>query len=182
MRFNDANIVFLHVNVFCVFGDTSSHIVLQCVECNQELIHWDLTCLCLKANCVQVTRTYSVLTFALEFLMYKLFFRMSMFEGLFEIHVHIFICDGCATYRIVDIQVAHVCVVRQIETYRCPDRLSSCLHWFLICISLLANIIPMYTFILMRLTSYLSLYSLCFIMFTPIGTMQIIGSNTFFST
>ena len=32
---------------------------------------------------------------------------MSMFEGLFEIHVHIFICDGCATYRIVDIQVAH---------------------------------------------------------------------------
>ena len=41
---------------------------------------------------------------------------MSMFEGLFEIYVHIFFCDGCATYRIVDIQVAHVCVVRQIET------------------------------------------------------------------
>ena len=69
-----------------------------------------------------------VLTSALEFLMYTLSFRMSMFEGLFGIHVHICICDGCATYRIVDIQVPHVCVVRQIETYRCPDRLSSCLH------------------------------------------------------
>ncbi len=182
MGFNDANIVFLHVNVLCVLGDTSSHMVLQCVECNLELIHWDLTCLCFKANCVQVTRTYSVLTFALEFLMYTLYFRMSMFEGLFEIHVHICICDWWATYRIVDIQVAHVCVVRQIETYRCPDRLSSRLHWFLICISFLVKIIPMYTFILMRLTSYLSLYSLCFIMFTPIVAMQIIGSNTFFLT
>jgi hypothetical protein len=75
-----------------------------------------------------VTRTYYVLTFALEFLMHTLSFRMSMFEGLFEIHVHICLCNGCATFRIVDIQVAHVCVVRQIETNRCPDRLSICLH------------------------------------------------------
>ncbi len=145
MRIHDANIVFLHVNVFCVFEDTSSHMVFQCVECNQELIHWDLACLCLKANCVQVTRTHYVLTFAIEFLMHTLSFRMSMFEGLFEIHVHIWICDVCATFR----------VVRQIETNRCPDRLSICLHWFFICISLLHNIIPMSTLILMMLTSYL---------------------------
>jgi hypothetical protein len=39
MRIHDANIVFLHVNVFCVFKDTSSHMVFQFVECNQELIH-----------------------------------------------------------------------------------------------------------------------------------------------
>ena len=44
IRIHDANIVFSHVNVFCLFGDTSSHMVLQCMESNQELIHWDLTC------------------------------------------------------------------------------------------------------------------------------------------
>ena len=116
MRIHDANIVFSHVYVFCVFGDTSSHMNLQCVKCNQESIHRHLTCLCLKAYCVQATRTYNVLTFECDFMMHTLSFRMSMFEGLFEIHVHIFFCDRCATYRIVDIQVANVCVVRQIET------------------------------------------------------------------
>ena len=76
IRIHDANIVFSHVNVFCLFGDTSSHMVLQCMECNQELIHWDLTCSCCNPNCVNVTQTYSVLTFACEFMMLTLSFCM----------------------------------------------------------------------------------------------------------
>ena len=76
IRIQDANIVFSHVNVFCLFGDISSHMVLQCMECNQELIHWDLTCSCCNPNCVSVTQTYSVLTCACEFMMLTLSFSM----------------------------------------------------------------------------------------------------------
>jgi hypothetical protein len=79
MRIHDANIVISHVNVFCLFEDTSSHMVLQCMKCNQELQHWDFTCLCLKVNGVNAPQTYSFLTFECKFMMLTLSFRMYMF-------------------------------------------------------------------------------------------------------
>ena len=179
MRIHNANIVISYVNVFCLFEDTSSHMVLQCMKCNQELQHWDLTCLCLKANGVNVPQTYSYLTYECEFMMLTLSFRMYMFFVCLGIHLHIWICNVWSAIKNRYIDIWNVCVWKHIAFKRREhimfwhlNAISWCIHCLFVCQCLRVCLRSMFTFSFAMDALHIVLWTYRLHMFVLLGKLK----------